>query len=40
MTQGKKLPFMFPRDRYLNIIKQGYKDCVLDSKFLIEALKG
>ena len=26
--------------RYLNIIKQGYKDCDLDSKFLVEALKG
>ena len=32
-------PFRFPTERYLNIIKRGYKDCKLDRKFLIKALK-
>jgi len=35
----KKTPFMFPRERYLNVIKRGYKDCLLDVKFLHKALK-
>ena len=30
----KKTPFMFPKERYLNTIKQGYKDCELDYDFL------
>ena len=36
----KKTLFTFPREKYLNIIKQGYKDCNLDKQFLLEALKG
>ena len=39
-SMEKKTPFKYPSKRYLNIIKQGYKDCDLDSKFLVEALKG
>ena len=35
----KKTPFMFPTERYLNVIKRGYKDCLLDVKFLHKALK-
>ena len=35
----KKTPFMFPTERYLNVIKLGYKDCLLDVKFLHKALK-
>ena len=37
-TMVKKTPFMFPTDRYLNIVKQGYKDCKLDKKYLNKAL--
>ena len=36
---NKKTKFTFPTDRYLNIVKQGYKDCKLDKKYLIKALK-
>ena len=39
-SMEKKTPFKYPSTRYLNIIKQGYKDCDLDTKFLAEALKG
>jgi len=35
----KKTPFTFPTDRYLNIIKRGYKDCKLDKQYLDNALK-
>ena len=34
----KKTKFRYPTERYLNIIKQGYKDCKLDKKYLIKAL--
>tara|TARA_B100000941_G_C28472842_1_gene537420 strand:- start:550 stop:951 length:402 start_codon:yes stop_codon:yes gene_type:complete len=34
----KKTPFKFPTERYLNIVKQGYKDCKLDIKYLKKAL--
>ena len=34
----KKTPFMYPKERYLNTIKQGYKDCDLDNNFLKKAL--
>ena len=33
-----KEPFRFPTERYLNVIKQGYKDCKLDKKYLNKAL--
>ena len=35
----KKTKFLFPTERYLNVIKKGYSDCKLDKKFLWEALK-
>ena len=34
-----KKAFRYPTERYLNIIKQGYKDCKLDKKYLNKALK-
>ena len=36
---NKKTKFTFPTDRYLNTVKQGYKDCKLDKKYFIKALK-
>ena len=36
----KKTSFMYPTERYLNIIKKGYKDCKLDNKYLKKALSG
>ena len=38
-TMTKKTPFTFPTERYLNIIKRGYKDCDLDVSYLKNALK-
>ena len=38
-TMTKKTSFTFPSQRYLNIIKRGYKDCDLDKKHLKKALK-
>ena len=37
-TMVKKTSFMFPTQRYLNIVKQGYKDCKLNEAFLKRAL--
>tara|TARA_B100001027_G_C16019035_1_gene220289 strand:+ start:57 stop:416 length:360 start_codon:yes stop_codon:yes gene_type:complete len=37
-TMVKKTLFKFPTDRYLNVIKRGYKDCKLDKKYLEKAL--
>ena len=37
-TMNKKTAFRFPTERYLNIVKRGYKDCRLDIKFLKKAL--
>jgi len=39
-TMSRKTSFTFPTKRYLNIVKKGYKDCKLDNKYLIKALKG
>ena len=36
---NKKTTFRYPSEKYLNVIKQGYRDCKLDNKFLIKALK-
>ena len=33
-----KTSFRFPTTRYLNVIKKGYKDCMLDKKYLKKAL--
>ena len=37
-TMVDKSRFKFPTERYLNIIRRGYKDCKLDNKILIRAL--
>ena len=37
-TMVKKTPFMYPTERYLNVVKRGYFDCKLDQKFLKKAL--
>lgn len=37
-TMTKKTLFTFPSERYLNIIKKGYKDCGLNKKYLKKAL--
>ena len=37
-TMVKKSSFKFPTERYLNIVKKGYKDCKLDEKYLKKAL--
>ena len=34
----KKTPFKFPTERYLNIVKKGYRNCKLDYKYLKKAL--
>ena len=38
-TMTQKTPFTFPTERYLNVVKRGYKDCKLDNRYLIKALK-
>ena len=38
-TMTKKTLFAYPTERYLNIIKRGYKDCNLDKCYLKKALK-
>ena len=38
-TMTKKTNFTFPTERYLNVIKRGYKDCKLDKSYLLKALK-
>ena len=37
-TMENKLAFRFPTERYLNIVKRGYKDCGLDQKYLQKGL--
>ena len=39
-TMVNKSEFRFPSERYLNIIKQGYKDCDLDKRYLKKGLLG
>ena len=38
-TMTKKTSFTYPTERYLNIVKRGYKDCGLDKRELNTALK-
>ena len=33
-----KTEFRYPTERYLNVVKQGYKDCKLNISYLIKAL--
>ena len=37
-TMDKKTPFRYPTERYLKVVKKGYKDCKLEIKILKEAL--
>ena len=37
-TMTKKTLFTYPSERYLNIIKRGYKDCDLEKRYLNKAL--
>ena len=37
-TMVNKTPFRFPTERYLNVVKRGYKDCGLDKKYLQKSL--
>ena len=37
-TMTKKTLFTFPSERYLNIIKRGYKDCKLELNYLKKSL--
>ena len=34
-----KTEFRYPTERYLNVVKRGYKDCKLDAKYLKVALQ-
>jgi len=38
-TMLNKGPFRFPTERYLKIVKKGYKNCKLNKKYLVKALK-
>jgi len=38
-TMVNKTPFTYPTERYLNVVKRGYKDCCLDNQILTKALK-
>ncbi len=38
-TMVKKTGFKYPTERYLNIVKVGYKNCKLDFNYLKNALK-
>ena len=38
-TMVKKTSFAYPTERYLNVVKRGYKDCNLDNHILKKALK-
>ena len=35
----RKTPFMYPTERYLNVVKRGYIDCKLNIDFLTRALR-
>ena len=37
-TMVNKTEFNFPTERYLNIVKKGYKDCNLNRFYLLKAL--
>ena len=37
-TMVKKTQFTYPTERYLNVVKRGYKDCQLDKGYLTKAL--
>ena len=35
---SKKTPFRYPTEKYLNTIKQGYKDCKIEKNYLKKTL--
>ena len=37
-TMVKKTQFRYPTEKYLNIVKRGYRDCKLEEAFLKKAL--
>ena len=37
-TMVKKTQFRYPTEKYLNVVKRGYRDCKLDKKYLNKAL--
>ena len=37
-TMVKKTSFKYPTERYLGVVRRGYKDCNLNQKYLIKAL--
>ena len=37
-TMVKKTKFAYPTEKYLNVVKRGYKDCKLEKKYLLKAL--
>ena len=37
-TMVNKTPFKFPTERYLNVVKKGYRDCNLNEKYLKKGL--
>ena len=37
-TMVNKTVFRYPTERYLNVVKRGYKDCDLDKEYLLKAL--
>ena len=39
-TMVKKSPFKFPTERYLNVVKRGYRDCNLNVKYLKKGMQG
>ena len=39
-TMVKKTLFRFPTERYLNVVKRGYRDCDLNIKYLNKGLLG
>ena len=39
-TMVNKTSFRYPTEKYLNIVKKGYKDCKLNNSYLVKALRG
>ena len=37
-TMVNKTPFRFPTERYLNVVKRGYRDRGLNNKYLTQGL--
>ena len=38
-TMNKKTPFAYPTEKYLNVVKKGYRDCNLKIEYLKTGLK-